>query len=169
MEPSSALPNYLQNAYDVTSKVRDQGGLSGWNDAWSNFMVNYALSEYEFGNNKAMWQLMNEYNSPKAQMQRFKEAGLNPMLIYQQGNPGNASSPVQYNKPNIEFTPDKARNADLNAKLQAATSVIGVVTNLVDNIGGLINQGYDLHLKKNQVLESDFNRTVYPPFLAGKH
>ena len=69
MEPSSALPNYLQNAYDVTSKVRDQGGLSGWNDAWSNFMVNYALSEYEFGNNKAMWQLMNEYNSPKAHME----------------------------------------------------------------------------------------------------
>jgi hypothetical protein len=31
---------------------------------------------------------MNEYNSPRAQMQRFKEAGLNPNLIYGQSNEG---------------------------------------------------------------------------------
>lgn len=33
---------------------------------------------------------MLEYNSPKAQMQRYREAGLSPYLIYNQGNPGNA-------------------------------------------------------------------------------
>lgn len=32
-----------------------------------------------------------EYNSPKNQMARFKEAGLNPHLIYGQGNAGNAA------------------------------------------------------------------------------
>lgn len=32
----------------------------------------------------ADWNMMNEYNSPKMQMQRFKEAGLNPNLIYGQ-------------------------------------------------------------------------------------
>lgn len=43
-----------------------------------------------------MWRMNNEYNSPQAQMQRYEEAGLNPNLIYSQGNPGNsASAPVQ--------------------------------------------------------------------------
>lgn len=32
------------------------------------------------------WATQNEYNSPKAQMERFKAAGLNPNLIYGQGN-----------------------------------------------------------------------------------
>lgn len=34
--------------------------------------------------------MQNEYNSPAAQMQRWQEAGLNPNLIYGQGNSGNA-------------------------------------------------------------------------------
>lgn len=33
------------------------------------------------------------YNSPKAQMQRYSEAGLSPYLIYDQGSSGNVSSP----------------------------------------------------------------------------
>lgn len=41
--------------------------------------------------NLQMWNLQNQYNSPKAQMERFAEAGLNPNLIYTQGNAGNAS------------------------------------------------------------------------------
>ena len=32
----------------------------------------------------ADWEMQNEYNSPRAQMQRFQEAGLNPNLIYGQ-------------------------------------------------------------------------------------
>lgn len=34
----------------------------------------------------------NAYNSPKSQMARFQQAGLNPNLVYQQGNPGNQST-----------------------------------------------------------------------------
>lgn len=34
------------------------------------------------------WNMMNEYNSPAAQMQRYKDAGLNPNLIYGQTNEG---------------------------------------------------------------------------------
>lgn len=37
------------------------------------------------------WNKQNAYNAPAAQMQRFKDAGLNPNLIYGQGNPGNAT------------------------------------------------------------------------------
>lgn len=34
------------------------------------------------------WEMQNEYNSPRAQMQRYQEAGLNPHLIYGQSNEG---------------------------------------------------------------------------------
>lgn len=36
----------------------------------------------------ADYQMQNTYNSPRAQMQRFQEAGLNPNLIYGQSNEG---------------------------------------------------------------------------------
>ena len=41
------------------------------------------------------WRLQNAYNTPLAQMERLKEAGLNPALMYGQGNTGNANSSVQ--------------------------------------------------------------------------
>lgn len=41
--------------------------------------------------NERMWNLQNEYNKPINQMRRYEEAGLNPLLIYNQGNPGNAT------------------------------------------------------------------------------
>lgn len=40
--------------------------------------------------NLAQWERVNAYNSPAAQMQRYKEAGLNPALMYQQGSSGQA-------------------------------------------------------------------------------
>jgi len=39
--------------------------------------------------------IQNEYNSPAAQMKRFKEAGLNPALVYGQGSSGNQPSAQQ--------------------------------------------------------------------------
>lgn len=56
--------------------------------------------------NEKMWRMNNEYNSPVNQMARFKEAGLNPNLIYGQGNAGNSSHAVSTNpapSPNIDL------------------------------------------------------------------
>lgn len=44
-------------------------------------------TEYNIG----LWNMQNAYNTPKAQMERFKEAGLNPNLIYGQTN---TASPI---------------------------------------------------------------------------
>lgn len=45
--------------------------------------------------NEKMWHMQNEYNTPAAQMQRLKEAGLNPNLVYGQMSSSNAG-PVGY-------------------------------------------------------------------------
>lgn len=42
--------------------------------------------------NQDLWHQMNAYNSPAEQMKRFKEAGLNPNLIYGQSNTGGSIS-----------------------------------------------------------------------------
>lgn len=56
---------------------------------------------------------MNAYNSPVQQMQRFKEAGLNPHLIYGQGTNGNQSAPTalpEQKLPDFSGIGDAAQN-----------------------------------------------------------
>lgn len=64
-----------------------------------NARKNMALNEHQ--RNIEMWEMMKEYNSPKMQMQRFQEAGLNPNLIYGQGTPGNVQQIPEYQRPRI--------------------------------------------------------------------
>lgn len=47
-----------------------------------NRKANEALSEKQFTQNKEMWNLQNQYNTPSAQVSRLKAAGLNPALAY---------------------------------------------------------------------------------------
>lgn len=60
--------------------------------------------EREKADSIAFWKMQNEYNSPAAQMDRFKTAGLNPHLIYGQSNmagpvKGPSLQPVKANNP----------------------------------------------------------------------
>lgn len=57
---------------------------------------NKKLAEYQADRNEDYLQKQLDYNTPQMQMQRFQEAGLNPALIYGQGNPGNQSQPLQF-------------------------------------------------------------------------
>lgn len=59
----------------------------------------------------ADWHLQNEYNSPQAQMQRFRDAGLNPNLIYGQSNEGGVVRSTDTKAWNPE-TPDVAGAVD---------------------------------------------------------
>ena len=44
---------------------------------------------------KLFWEHQQAYNTPLRQMQRLKEAGLNPALMYGQGTTGNTNQSVQ--------------------------------------------------------------------------
>lgn len=55
--------------------------------------INKEQAELAWKRNLEMWNMANEYNSPKSQMARFAEAGLNPNLVYGQGTAGNAGGP----------------------------------------------------------------------------
>ena len=57
---------------------------------------NKKLAQHSFNKNVEMWKMQNKYNSPKSQMARYNEAGLNPNLMYGKGTPGNAQTMPQY-------------------------------------------------------------------------
>lgn len=65
--------------------------------------ANRAAAELAYQRSVEMWNLQNAYNSPAAQMERFKAAGLNPHLIYGQGNSGNAGTPPAYQPPHYQY------------------------------------------------------------------
>ena len=59
---------------------------------------NKSMLNRQFENDVKMWNMQNEYNTPKNQMQRYQDAGLNPNLIYGSGSAssGNASGYPSY-------------------------------------------------------------------------
>lgn len=64
------------------------------------------LAKYQADRNYELWQENNAYNTPSAQMERYNEAGLNPNLIYGEGqsaSAGNSSSPADgYQAPTLQ-------------------------------------------------------------------
>nr|QJB19834.1 MAG: DNA pilot protein [Microvirus sp.] len=64
---------------------------------------NRKMAEYEYSKKLEAWNMQNEYNTPKAQMQRFKDAGLNENLIYTRGDSGNAGQIANYQAPTGNF------------------------------------------------------------------
>lgn len=57
---------------------------------------NFELAQFQASANQRYLADQLAYNTPKMQMQRFQEAGLNPNLVYGQGSPGNQSTPLTY-------------------------------------------------------------------------
>jgi len=95
--------------------------------------ANMELAKYQFDLNQQQaaqanqynidqWNRENAYNTPANQMSRFKDAGLNPALIYGQGDAGNAgpvphAEMAQYQRPNVE-----AQHLDLQLPIMQTLS-----------------------------------------------
>lgn len=120
--------------------------MYGWQkkDNWENWITqnqyNEGLWNKQNQYNEDMWHKMNQYaenrynienqyNSPAAQMARFKEAGLNPYLIYGQSNMGghvstaNLETPMQgrgdINSQSPQSWNPRAPQFDLNEGIMA--------------------------------------------------
>lgn len=74
------------------------GKMMGFNDSYGaltdpiGFLTGQNMAEAQNAQQLEFWNMQNEYNTPAKQMERFDAAGLNPNLIYTQGNAGNAGS-----------------------------------------------------------------------------
>lgn len=76
----------------LAAGIQSAGGVFGSMIA---ARANKKAWERQVQTEQAIWErdtkYQEQYNSPQAQMERFKAAGLNPNLIYGQGTPGNVS------------------------------------------------------------------------------
>lgn len=76
-------------------------GLFGFIGARKQHKRNIELADKARQHDVNMWNMQNQYNTPQMQMQRLTEAGLNPHLMYGQGNTGNASTPQKAPVPEV--------------------------------------------------------------------
>lgn len=81
------MPDFAGAALDLASGLFNTG---------IQYATSKKLMDYQNKLNIQNWHMANEYNSPTAQMERYKAAGLNPNLVYGslgQTAAGNLSSP----------------------------------------------------------------------------
>lgn len=64
-----------QQQYDLNKRLAEEQNR-----------LNRENAEYAYSKELEQWNRENEYNSPAAQMQRYKEAGLNPNIAFTQAN-----------------------------------------------------------------------------------
>jgi len=96
---TSGIQSIGKNLTNLWNDYTGKGGVMAANQG------NMELAKYEADRNTEFWNMQNSYNTPLAQMDRYRAAGLNPNLMYSQGNPGNAVSSPRYNAPNMMPTP----------------------------------------------------------------
>lgn len=79
------------------------GGILSYAGQRQTNKTNIQLSRESREHDVNMWHKQNQYNSPEMQMQRLKEAGLNPNLIYGDGSAstGQAGSPQKAPVPQV--------------------------------------------------------------------
>lgn len=95
---ASLTPSLIAGGASLAGSIINAGSQLGTNSS----QLSYAREMYDKQRADALadWDRQNLYNSPKEQMARFKEAGLNPNLIYGQMSNSpvvRSSSPQSYN------------------------------------------------------------------------
>lgn len=91
---SAALPALIAGASAVTRGGPKRQYKYNKKLAEDQNAMNRANAEWILQQNKQLSEEQRAYDSPEAQMARYKAAGLNPNLIYGQGSSGNMGSPV---------------------------------------------------------------------------
>lgn len=81
--------------------------------------ANRQMAELNWQKNLEQWNRENLYNSPEQQMQRFREAGLNPNLVATQGSSGNAQGSPTYEQQAADYSQKQARRLPTMPNLTA--------------------------------------------------
>lgn len=158
---SSDNDNLLKALYgDAYTPGKNSGLLSGIKDMFSGMSsqigsgllgigTELGSSILNYQNQVKLIDKQNEYNTPKAQMQRFAEAGLNPNLIYGLGSNGN--QPASGSVAPVDFT--TAQRENRLAQMQIATQ-----TKLAE--AEIADKQADMNLKNQQAQNVSAN-TAY--------
>lgn len=106
MGKGQGLSPYIMPAINAGSQIIGSAINANAQKDINEQQIAWAMQNYQMSRQDAIdfWNRENEYNSPKNQMQRLREGGLNPHLVYGNGataTGGSISSP-QYQTPNLK-------------------------------------------------------------------
>lgn len=144
----ASFSDYIADGVSAMNTARD-GFTGSTASEWKEGAVNYALAEQANANEVAMWQMQQEYNTPAAQMQRLKDAGLNPNLAYQMANTGTASS-----APSVHQAAAPNFAAHKQAQIAQSQAIINSVLGLASTLQDLTGKSYSLQAQQMQNEES---------------
>lgn len=184
---NGAIANTWNIASGIGSFVQQKRNLNKYlnfqreeNEKTRDYNLNLAKQQNQW--NLDQWNRENEYNTPVAQMSRYKSAGLNPDLMYGQQNlsaaspemtAGEGTSPMDYspvaNGPTIGEAASIAANARLtNAQAKLAESQADKVD--AETVGQTINNEWLPKLLKGQtdINEADVKQRLADAGLKGK-
>lgn len=135
---SSSLGGFLNK---VGSIIPGAGDILGFASNLINNRSNRKLAEMQNRWNLEQWYRENEYNLPKNQLQRYKDAGINPLLAVAGIEPGNApqlqSAPLANQQSYTDFSGLKqipeiaiAQEANNISRYNAETQRLDVESNM---------------------------------------
>lgn len=94
-----------------------------------------AMAELEWKRSLEMWNKQNEYNAPEAQMERLRQAGLNPNLVYGSGSATATAAPAtmpKYNAPTPQYNYPAPGIADMLSQYQDFTIKQATTNNAIE-------------------------------------
>lgn len=110
------------------------------------------MQKQNYANDKRMYDYQNAYNTPAMQMARLKEAGLNPALMYSQGNVGNASNYPKSNLSGAEIAQSAATGAQISL-VNSQRANIDADTEIKLKDAGLKNEDIAIRKIEREILE----------------
>lgn len=146
----------------------NSGSLFGWSDSTKEQY--FHLKNTELANEMEMerWRLNNEYNTPRAQMQRMIEAGINPAAAYQSISSGNSSSAANVHQPGtaaFHDTSDKLQR--INTIMSGISSIMSTINQGVDAVSGIQDISYSAQNNWYDKFRSNmWNDLVHPAGLG---
>jgi hypothetical protein len=159
---------------EPTSMIAAQLGAQAMNTG-SNFLgeLFFGKRNQDFAANQAtlayrrqvaQWNRENEYNSPTMQMQRLKNAGLNPHLVYGSGSAANVSnglSNVSEGRANMRFSAGKPLDV-VNAMRGSQDIKVGQATvNNLESMALLNNQRALTEIIEQELRQLNIENTRY--------
>lgn len=110
--------------------------------------MNMDMARYQNSLNIEQWNRENEYNTPVAQMQRLKEAGVNPRIWWSNGSNVSASSPTL-------SAPEQQYTAVGGSIARSLSDAFGTAVNTINQINQINQQNAQIDLIRSQTKHYD--------------
>lgn len=148
--------NFWQKLFKFFSG--DSGLFSGMSATIGGLASELGSSIFNYNQQVKLLDKQNEYNTPKAQMERFADAGLNPNLVYGLGSNGNQPSSGSIAPADFTTAQRENRMAKLNFMLQSKMAQADIGQKMAQT--NLLNSQSEGQQLQNQINSSTMQTQI---------